>query len=121
MGRIIHFEIPAADPEVSISFYKNVFNWEVSRWGDEEYWLLKTGEDDEPGINGAIMKQRDPEQPVVNTIEVANLEKAIEAIEKNKGEIVVPKMAVPTVGWLAYFKDPSGYISGVMQPDANAQ
>ncbi|ELR72809.1 glyoxalase [Fulvivirga imtechensis AK7] len=121
MARVVHFEIPAADPEVSVRFYKNVFGWEFSKWGDEEYWLAKTGEDDLPGINGAIMKQRDPAQPVVNTVEVPDLEKAIEAIEKHKGQIVAPKMAVPTVGWLAYFKDPGGYISGIMQMDANAK
>jgi uncharacterized protein len=34
---------------------------------------------------------------------------------------VVPKMPIPGVGWLAYFKDTEGNIVGVMQPDANAK
>lgn len=121
MARIVHFEIPAADPQASIDFYKNVFKWEFSKWGEEEYWLAKTGDDERPGINGAIMKQRDPAQPVVNTVEVEDLDKTIQAIEKNNGQIVVPRMPVPTVGWLAYFRDPNGYIGGIMEPDANAR
>jgi predicted enzyme related to lactoylglutathione lyase len=33
---------------------------------------------------------------------------------------VLPKMAVPGVGWMAYCKDPEGHIFGIMQPDAAA-
>ena len=35
----------------------------------------------------------------------------------NGGEIVVPLQEIPGVGTNCYFKDPSGYIHGVMQPD----
>ena len=37
------------------------------------------------------------------------------------GLCVVPKMPIPGVGWLAYFKDPEGHIFGVMQADATAK
>ena len=37
------------------------------------------------------------------------------------GTIVVPKMPIPTVGWLAYFKDPDGIIHGVYQDDKEAK
>jgi predicted enzyme related to lactoylglutathione lyase len=36
-------------------------------------------------------------------------------------QIVVPKMAIPNVGWLAYAKDTEGNIFGMMQPDAGAK
>jgi predicted enzyme related to lactoylglutathione lyase len=75
----------------------------------------------EKGINGAIMKKRDPAQPGVNSIEVKNIEQTIKDIEANRGKIVVPKMAIPSIGWLAYFKDPDDNIHGIMQPDANAK
>jgi hypothetical protein len=37
------------------------------------------------------------------------------------GKVVVPKMPVPTVGWLAYAKDTEGNLFGFMQMDANAK
>ena len=121
MARIIHFEIPATDPEKSVAFYENVFGWEFSRWGEEPYWLAKTGEDNEPGINGAIMQRKDPQQPITNTIEVKDLNQTVAAIEKNGGEVVVPRMAIPTIGWLIYFKDPDGMITGALESNPDAK
>ena len=48
------------------------------------------------------------------------MDETISAIEKAGGKIVVPKMAIPAVGWLAYFTDPDGNIHGIMQEDKNA-
>lgn len=32
-----------------------MFKWKIEKWDQFEYWLVTTGEDDELGINGAIM------------------------------------------------------------------
>ena len=66
------------------------------------------------------MQRRDPSQPCVNTIGVANVDETIETVEKNGGKIAVPKMAVPGVGWLAYCKDTDGNMFGLMQMDPAA-
>lgn len=117
----MHFEIPADNPEVMAEFYGKTFGWNLNQWGEEAYWVATTGEESEPGINGAIMKRRDPAQPMVNTIAVDSIDKAIFRIESYGGTIVVPKMPVPGVGWLAYFKDPEQNIFGVMQNDPSAK
>jgi len=121
MERVTHFEIPSDNPEKSVEFYAKTFGWKMNRWGDYEYWLATTGDNDKPGINGAIMKKRDPKQPVVNSINVADIDASIKAIEANGGKIVVPKSTIPSVGHLAYFTDPDGNIFGVMQEDKNAR
>lgn len=79
------------------------------------------GEDSEHGINGAIIKRRDPSMPVVNTINVENIDKAIANVEAHGGIIVVPKSSIPTMGHLCYFKDPDGVIHGMMQMDPSAK
>jgi predicted enzyme related to lactoylglutathione lyase len=53
----------------------------------------------------------------VNTITVANLDETQAVIEAQGGSCCVPKMPVPTVGWLAYYKDLDGHIFGLMQMD----
>jgi len=121
MARIVHFEIPSENPEKTMEFYTKVFRWKFNQWGQEPYWLAETGPASEPGINGAIIKKRDPNHPMVNTIAVDNIDDVIKAIEQNGCVIVVPKMAVPGVGYLAYFKDPDNNITGIMHNDPNAK
>jgi predicted enzyme related to lactoylglutathione lyase len=119
MPRPIHFEIPVDNPDRAIQFWGDVFGWQFSRWGDMDYWLITTGKEG-PGIDGGMLPRRDPAQPVVNTLDVENLDAAVEKVTAAGGQIVLPKMAVPTVGWLAYFKDPDGNLFGMLQPDENA-
>ena len=53
MPRVSHFEIHATDPDRAIRFYSTVFSWQFNKWdGPVEYWLVRTGPDDEPGIDG---------------------------------------------------------------------
>ncbi len=43
MPRVIHFEIPASDPERAAAFYKKTFGWKIEKWpGPTEYWLVTT-------------------------------------------------------------------------------
>ena len=121
MNRPMHFEMPAETPERAIKFYERVFGWKFERWnGPMEYWTISTG-DSQPGINGGLMTRRDPAQPCVNTMDVANLDETTKVIEDAGGLCVVPKMPIPGVGWLAYFKDTEGYIFGAMQADTAAK
>lgn len=117
MPRPMHFEIPAENPERAMQFYEGVLGWKFQRWeGPMDYWLIQTGEDSEPGINGGLMPRRDPAQPCVNTVGVQDLDATLETVTRLGGLVVVPKMPVPGVGWLAYCKDTEGHIFGIMQP-----
>ncbi|MEZ5014697.1 MAG: VOC family protein [Chitinophagales bacterium] len=120
MARITHFEIPASDPERSMAFYTTVFGWTFQRWGTEDYWIAATGPENESGINGAILLRRAPDMPVVNTLVVEDMDAAIERVEQNGGQIVVPKVTIPGMGYQCYFKDPDGIIHGMMMYDAQA-
>jgi predicted enzyme related to lactoylglutathione lyase len=126
MSRVVHFEIHADDPQRAVKFYQDVFGWQINSWGGpEDYWLVTTGSDSEPGINGAILKRRQPINgdaviAYVCTIDVNSVDEAIAKITSIGGTIALPKMAVPQVGWLAYAKDTEGNIFGVMQSDHSA-
>ena len=121
MPRPVHFEIPSDNPEKAMEFYGAIFGWTFQKWdGPMPYWMINTGPNDQPGINGGIMPRQHPAQPCVNTTNVANLDETKTTIEAHGGQCVVPKMPVPGVGWLAYFKDLDGHIFGVMQMDTTA-
>jgi uncharacterized protein len=120
MARVVHFEISADEPQRAVDFYARVFDWQAQKWeGAQEYWLLMTG--DGQGINGGLMK-RQPEFPgTVNSIDVASVDEYAEKVRANGGRIVVPKMAVEGVGYLAYCSDTEGNIFGLFQADPASQ
>jgi uncharacterized protein len=122
MPRVIHFEITADNPERAVDFYKSVFDWDISTWGGPmPYWLIKTGEDNEPGINGAIMGRHELNAPVVNTIDVPRFEEFAAKILAAGGEQCTPKHPIPGVGYFAYFKDTEGNLFGIMENDTAAK
>jgi predicted enzyme related to lactoylglutathione lyase len=129
MSRVIHFEIHADQPERAAKFYTGLFGWEITKWGGPvDYWLIKTGPDRQPGINGGLLKRQGPapaeNQPVDAypcTIDVTALDATLQAITKRGGTIALPKMPIPGIGWLAYGKDTEGNIFGVMQSDLGAK
>jgi len=115
MAKVNHFELSVENPKRAMKFYEKAFGWKFEKWGDQDYWLVKAGEKDEPGINGAIQPRQKPGDTVVNTITVADLDDTIKKIEKNGGKIVVPKMDIPKVGVMVYFMDTEGLVHGAMQ------
>ncbi|WP_276699221.1 VOC family protein [Methanobacterium formicicum] len=32
MPKVIHFEIPAEEPERAVEFYRKVFGWKIDKW-----------------------------------------------------------------------------------------
>jgi uncharacterized protein len=124
MNRVTHFEIYTDDPDVVRPFYQNVFGWKFQKFegGPMEYWLVTTGEDKEPGINGGLTRPREGQSPgTLNTIAVKSLDRTIEKIVKYQGKVCVPKMAIPKIGWLAYAQDPADNVFGIIEPDPDAR
>ena len=124
MPRVAHFEVHAAEPEKAIAFYAAVLGWKFQRWGGgpQEYWLITTGPDSEPGINGGLIRRQGGIDggaviAYICSCMVSSLEETTRAALAAGGQVVVPRMAIPGVGWLAYAKDNQGNIFGMMQSD----
>ena len=121
MSRIVHFELPADNPDRAMNFYQKAFGWSFQKFeGPIDYWLIKTGKADEPGIDGGLAPRQHDGHVPVSVIGVTNIDNAVKAIESAGGTIVAPKTAIPTVGYAAYFNDPEGNTMGVFQDDPSA-
>jgi uncharacterized protein len=127
MSRVVYFEIHAEEPQRAMNFYEAIFGWGFQRWeGPQEYYLIKTGPNDKPGIDGGLIKRMGAIDGTaviayVCTIDTESVDEVSAKVWDKGGQIVVPKMAVPGVGWLAYCKDTEGNIFGIMQEDRAAQ
>jgi hypothetical protein len=123
MARIVHFEIPAEKPEQLASFYTRVLGWDIEKWkGPVDYWLVSTGPKDLPGIDGGLVRKRDRPAPgVIVTAQVDSVDSTLRDAVAAGGSIVVPKRAIPGVGWQAHFRDPDGNVIGILENDPDAK
>jgi predicted enzyme related to lactoylglutathione lyase len=127
MPRVIHFEVHADQPERAIQFYSKILGWQFQKWeGPQEYWIITTGPKSQPGIDGGLVRRRGSQSgdaviAYVCTVDVSNVDTYAKKVTDAGGQIVVPKMLIPGVGWLIYCKDSEGNIFGMMQADAGVK
>ena len=80
---VVHFEIYTRDPDAVRPFYQDVFGWQFEKFevGPMEYWVVTTGDDKQPGINGGLTRPREGQTPgTLNTIGVSSLDQTIRQI-----------------------------------------
>ena len=129
MPRVVHFEIHAEDIARAKKFYEDVFGWEIEKLeGPIEYWSLTTGKQEEPGINGGLMIRQGGEpgaetaiSSYICTIDIPDIDKYLNQVQKHGGKVTMEKRSIPGVGWLAYCLDTEKNIFEIMQPDVNAR
>lgn len=120
-GRVVHFEIPFDDAERASTFYREAFGWQIQPMPDMNYTMVSTGPmgeqgPTEPGYIGGGLMHREGEftHPVV-TLDVDDIDKALETVGTLGGSTVAAKMQVGDMGWAAYFKDSEGNTIGLWQ------
>src|SRR5262245_43270468 len=101
-NRVVHFEIPANDPQALSKFYGEMFGCTFSRASNPmiEYSNCTTGADG-PGINGGIVKKQNAAHPCMNYVDVASIDAAIEKAEKLGAKVALPRIPVPGIGAIA--------------------
>lgn len=121
-GRVVHFEIPYDDGNRARKFYADAFGWQVDHLPEMDYTMLGTGPTTEQGppsepgfINGGMAQRGGPISAPVVTIEVDDIDAALERVEKLGGTTVAPRMPVGEMGFAAYFQDTEGNVTGLWQ------
>jgi predicted enzyme related to lactoylglutathione lyase len=120
-NRVVHFEIPAGDPQKLAEFYTTLLGWKIAKVPVEgfDYWICRTG--DGPGIDGAITRRSPSRQSVINSVRVEEIDAFLNNAVAEGARIIVNKAAVRAMGWYAVVADPDGNPLGFWQDDAQAQ
>ncbi|MBU6409609.1 MAG: VOC family protein, partial [Verrucomicrobia bacterium] len=109
-ARIIWFEIPANDLGRAKKFYHSLFGWKIApldgMQGPEarNYLHVQTGGPD-ASPDGGIMPRKQPDQPVVNYVNVPSVARFVARVEKLGGTVCMGKTAVPRMGYFALCQD----------------
>lgn len=122
----VHFEIPADDPDRLMGFYGDVFGWRFQRLGNPsipggEYIAISTRDEGEPGLDGGMYKKTYEGDGPRSYISVASVDATVGKVEAGGGRVMMPRMAVAGIGWIAVIADPEGNVQGVIEADANAR
>ena len=130
---IVHFELPADDPERAATFYRELFGWDIQRFEGSadnregfEYWMVRTvptgenGMPNGPGVNGGLMRRMYPGQPPVNYISVENIEEFTQRAQRLGAKVLMEKQSFPGMGWFAQLTDPEGNLFAIWQTDSQA-
>lgn len=120
MSRPVHFELPVEDADRAAAFYEKVFSWDIQKWEGAPYWLVTSGPDSEPGINGALGQKSDEFAEPTFVIGVEDIDAAVKSVTEAGASIVHEKMPIPGVGYAAYFTDTEGNRVGLFQDDESA-
>lgn len=103
-------------------FYHKVFGWLVKPVPKMEYNMVRTsqvGKDRMPKekgvINGGMMKRNGQIKSPVLTIDVKSIESTAKKLARAGGKLIVPKMPVMDMGYVAYFKDTEGNVMGLWE------
>lgn len=116
MYRVTQFEVPATTPIKSISFYNQVFGWTFQPTKTNK-WTAKIDSNKHSIFGNPFRKKTCTTQSLTNAIEVKNVDATLSRIQKEGGQVIVPKFAVPGIGWMSYFKDLEQNVFGIVQSD----
>jgi predicted enzyme related to lactoylglutathione lyase len=117
MPSIVHFEIPADDIQRAKTFYSDLFGWRMESMPGMDYTMIDTF--GAPG--GGMMKRMHPEQQIISYIGVPSVDEYAAKAEKLGGKIIVPKMAVPGMGYFVVCLDTENNAFGIWEMDMKAK
>jgi predicted enzyme related to lactoylglutathione lyase len=122
MPKISYIDFSADDPNRAINFYSKVFGWQINKWeGPMEYWQIKTGENNEAGIDGGMSRRDRIGQWTTPFINVSELDKYKDKIQTEGGKIIQPKTSISGIGYMLLFKDTESNPIGLFEEDKNAK
>ena len=117
---VAHFAVNADDIDRARAFYAGVFGWRFEAWGPPGFFLITTGDGDNPGVRGALQQRQAPLTGTGNrgyecTISCDDIAAVAAAVEQHGGTILLPPVEIPTVGTMIRFRDTEGNEAGAMQ------
>jgi len=122
MSKVLQFEFQVPNPKEAIEFYSSSFGWKFEKMpGPYDYWFIITGESDKPGINGGLMKSPDGNTRTTNSIDVPSVDDYMNIVVENGGKVVVPKTAIPGMGYFAYCLDNQGLLFGIAEANTESK
>jgi uncharacterized protein len=125
MANISHFMIPADDVERARHFYSALLGWKIEPVQDTpgmpgmeamQYHVIRTGAAQKGTLNSGGLYKRHMNEPVLDFVEVEDVDAVLAKAEKLGGKITMPKTDIPGVGLVVMILDSEGNAIGIWKP-----
>jgi uncharacterized protein len=122
VSNLASFAIHVDDVDRARAFYEAVFGWAFEPWGPPGFYLVHTGDEASPGIQGLMHRRAEPRtgtglNGIEPTFAVDDVDAIAAKVEASGGKIIFAKSVIPGVGALVRFLDPEGNDIGAMAYD----
>ena len=116
-GKIVHFEVPAANADRASGFYSGLFGYDIgaSAMDGFDYRMFQSAEDQ----GGAIMPSETAGSGLIVYLDTDDIDASVAKV-RELGGTADDKQPVPTHGWFAACKDTEGNSFSLWQADTNA-
>jgi uncharacterized protein len=125
-NKLIHFAIHTDNIERAKNFYGEVFDWGFNSYGPPDFLQISSEKSDKGELIGALQSRNysSIKEKIIGlecTIAVEDIDAITKKVEVNGGQILMPKTAIPYVGWIIKFLDTEGNLVCAMQGDPSAR
>jgi predicted enzyme related to lactoylglutathione lyase len=125
-NKMTHFAIHIDNIERAKSFYEGVFDWGFNSYGQDDFLQIKADKSENGELIGAMQSRKYSPVPdkiigLECTIAVESIDETIEKVKSKGGQVLMPKTAIPYVGYIAKFLDTEGNLICGMQYDNSAR
>jgi hypothetical protein len=104
---VVWLELTVEDDVKDPDFYPKALGWTIERDEPARYTMFAAEGGPGGGFNTTDMEDISTGNLIVY-IETDDIDATLAKIEANGGKVVKPKKEIPSVGWFAYFTDPTG-------------
>jgi len=115
MNKVIMFELPVTNMKRASAFYKKAFGWQIQPWNgsfgvitvpEDKNWMPK----ERGAINGEMYRRESKNERPMVVVLVSSIDKALTAVKRAGGKVVLEKEAYGEWGWYARVKDTEGLV-----------
>jgi predicted enzyme related to lactoylglutathione lyase len=126
MPNLLHFMIPADDVGRAQKFYSDLLDWTIEPvvpipdpggMAKMQYHAITTGPSAPGTLNSGGLYKRHLNESILDFIQVDDIDAVLSKVEKLGGEIMMPKTAIPGVGYTAMILDSEGNLFGILTPE----
>jgi predicted enzyme related to lactoylglutathione lyase len=125
MPNLSHFMIPADDVDRARRFYSALLGWKIEPVPPSpdsmgiaamQYHDITTGAARPGTLNTGGLYKRHRDEPILDFVEVDDLDSVLSTVERLGGKVTMPKTAIPGVGETAMVLDSEGNLIGLWTP-----
>ena len=129
VNNVAHFAIHADDLQRAQNFYGKVFGWQYEGFGGgpmTDFCKITSADSEDLAPIGAMQSRKFNVAPaeVIGyecSIAVNDVDITATKVEAAGGKILMPKTAIPGVGWLIKFLDTEGNLACAVKFDTSAK